>query len=121
MKLSTTLFLLSLGLSSAQEDTPKYGLSFVRDISLPTPGFIELIGDELYLTSFNAEPWFLSKNGVYRMKAGDYETGEPELLTDELGTCTGLLLLTHQKEGDLRDVLISSTLPTTPSQTGPTT
>ena len=88
MKYSLALSLLAvLGLTSGEE--PKYGLSFVRDIELPTPGFLELIGNELYLTSFNAEPWFLSKNGVYRMPADAYATADPELLTDDLGANLG--------------------------------
>jgi hypothetical protein len=43
-----------------------------------------MIEGDLYMTSFNAQPSFLSKNGVYRLKGGDW-TGETfELLTDEL-------------------------------------
>ena len=81
--LSTLSVVLSAGLAVAEN--PKYGLSWVKDIPIPTPGFLDIFEDHLYFTSFNAEPWFLSKNGVYRMAAADYESAEPELLTDELG------------------------------------
>eukprot|EP00518_Triparma_eleuthera_P018673 CAMPEP_0197551726 /NCGR_PEP_ID=MMETSP1320-20131121/5279_1 /TAXON_ID=91990 /ORGANISM="Bolidomonas sp., Strain RCC2347" /LENGTH=438 /DNA_ID=CAMNT_0043112259 /DNA_START=33 /DNA_END=1349 /DNA_ORIENTATION=+ len=92
MKYSYALsFLATLGLAFADE--PKYGLSFVRDIDLPTPGFLDLFDGNLYITSFNAEPWFLSKNGVYRMPADDYANAEPELLTDELDWPNDMTLL----------------------------
>ncbi|GMI09193.1 hypothetical protein TrLO_g12384 [Triparma laevis f. longispina] len=84
MKYSTLSLLLSIASTTAAVEKPKYGLSWVRDIELPTPGFLEIIDEELYLTSFNAKPYFLSKNGVYRMKASEYADAEPELLTDEL-------------------------------------
>lgn len=58
-----------------------------------------MIGDDIYMTSFNAEPFFLSKNGVYHLKAADFMTEEPTLLTDELDWPNDMTLLPEEMFG----------------------
>ena len=88
-----------LALLSPVECT-KYTLEHVRDLDLPTPGFLEIIGSTLYATSFNAEPYFLSKNGVYRIDAAEAAAGgDFELLTDELDWPNDMTLLPKEMFG----------------------
>ncbi|GMI23030.1 hypothetical protein TeGR_g11392 [Tetraparma gracilis] len=98
MKFSSTAILSTLSLASISS-AAEYSLSWVKDISLPTPGFLEMIDDGIYMTSFNAEPFFLSKNGVYHLKAADFMTEEPTLLTDELDWPNDMTLLPEEMFG----------------------
>lgn len=62
----------------------QYQPRFVRNISLPTPGFLNIVDNSLFATSFNAQPWILSKNGVYEMTQPGDADAEFGLLTDKL-------------------------------------
>lgn len=100
MKPQITLALLPLLSLFTSTDAAKYTLEHVRDLDLPTPGFLELIGSTLYATSFNAEPYFLSKNGVYRIDAAEAAAGgDFELLTNELDWPNDMTLLPKEMFG----------------------